>query len=56
MLAADVEKSWHASTVEEAVARLGTDPVKGLTSEEARKRLQQYGFNELEKAPKPSAL
>ncbi|MCS6783680.1 MAG: calcium-translocating P-type ATPase, PMCA-type [Candidatus Caldarchaeum sp.] len=56
MLEAEAEKSWHAKTVDEVVAKLGTDPVRGLSNEEAAKRLKIYGYNELEKAPKPSAL
>ncbi|MCS7133944.1 MAG: cation-translocating P-type ATPase [Candidatus Caldarchaeum sp.] len=43
-------------TVEEVMAALVTDAAKGLSTEEARRRLLQYGPNELEKAPKPSAL
>lgn len=38
--------SWHSTTIEEVMKKLGTSP-KGLTSDEARKRLEKYGRNEL---------
>ncbi len=37
---------WHSLSVEEVLAKLGAS-LKGLTEEEARERLQKYGFNEL---------
>src|SRR5215470_17378857 len=39
--------AWHALSADEAVARLGTDPVKGLDASDASSRLQQYGPNRL---------
>src|SRR5919112_705133 len=42
----------YRRTVEEVVAGLGSDPRRGLSSEEARARLERYGPNELE-AEKP---
>jgi P-type Ca2+ transporter type 2C len=39
-------------TVEEVIAGLGSDPWRGLSTEEARARLERYGPNELE-AEKP---
>jgi hypothetical protein len=38
---------WHRINVETSVVELGTDRRAGLSSEEASKRLQQYGRNEL---------
>ncbi len=40
-------KSW-ALGVEEVNRRMGSDLVRGLTDDEARKRLQGYGYNRLE--------
>ena len=42
----------HTLSVTEAVKRLGTDPERGLTAEQARRLLEQVGPNELpEEAP-----
>lgn len=38
---------WHALTKEEVLRLLETEPEKGLTNEEAKKRLEKYGPNEL---------
>ena len=38
---------WYRLSVEDAAARLGTAPVSGLTESDARKRLDQYGPNEV---------
>ena len=43
-------------SVEEVVARLGTDPVNGLSSEEAQRRLRIFGPNELEPPKKTSPI
>ena len=45
-------KAEYRQAVEEVVAELGCDPRRGLSSEEARARLERYGPNELE-AEKP---
>eukprot|EP00499_Haloplacidia_sp_CaronLabIsolate_P004958 CAMPEP_0196769226 /NCGR_PEP_ID=MMETSP1104-20130614/410_1 /TAXON_ID=33652 /ORGANISM="Cafeteria sp., Strain Caron Lab Isolate" /LENGTH=1058 /DNA_ID=CAMNT_0042139311 /DNA_START=186 /DNA_END=3362 /DNA_ORIENTATION=- len=42
----------HALSVEDVCQQMKTDPDAGLTSEEARKRLAEYGPNELEKEEK----
>ena len=42
----------YQKTVEEVVAGLGSDARRGLSTEEARARLERYGPNELE-AEKP---
>ena len=39
--------AWHSQTVEEALARLESGP-RGLSSDEAAKRLEQFGPNELQ--------
>jgi len=44
-------QDWHALTQEEIIHQLATPPEIGLTSEEADKRLQSYGPNQLEEAP-----
>jgi len=49
----DEEKRWHALTVEETLAELGTSTL-GLSSEEANRRLKEYGPNELEEKDKIS--
>ncbi|MEM0337692.1 MAG: calcium-translocating P-type ATPase, PMCA-type [Candidatus Caldarchaeum sp.] len=50
------EVNWHSLSVEEVVARLGTDPVNGLSSEEAQRRLKIFGPNELEPPKKTSPI
>ncbi len=47
--------SWHARSSDEVLASLKTDPRTGLTTEEARRRLSQFGPNELA-APPPRLL
>ena len=42
---------WHALTPEEIIHQLATPPESGLTSDEATRRLQTYGPNQLEEAP-----
>ena len=39
---------WHACDVHTVVERLGTDGLRGLTNEEAARRLAEHGPNELE--------
>jgi len=43
--------SWHALEANEILRRLATPADKGLTSEEARQRLEQFGLNALVEAP-----
>jgi Ca2+-transporting ATPase len=47
-------KAWHALTVEEATEALNTDAGAGLSTEEAKQRLDTYGPNELEEKPPPT--
>ena len=46
---------WHAMTVEEVLCKLKTS-LRGLSEEEAKKRLEIYGFNELREELKKSPL
>jgi Ca2+-transporting ATPase len=46
----------HAESVDALVARLGTDPAKGLREDEAAARLARDGENALPSPPRPSAL
>jgi|LakMenEpi03Aug12_release.lakeMendotaPanAssembly.Ray.scaffolds.fasta_scaffold105760_5 magnesium-transporting ATPase (P-type) len=41
-------------SVDEALKHLKADKVKGLTAEEAEKRLKEHGANELESEPEKS--
>ncbi|HEY7716955.1 MAG TPA: cation-translocating P-type ATPase [Candidatus Binatia bacterium] len=45
---------WHATQVDSILGQLGTNPQQGLTPDEARRRLQTYGYNELKKETKAS--
>jgi Ca2+-transporting ATPase len=45
---------WHATQVDSVFGQLGTDPQQGLTIEEAGRRLQVHGYNELTKETKTS--
>jgi Ca2+-transporting ATPase len=47
---APANAGFHQLSVEEAVAALATGPASGLSADEARKRLAQFGPNELRKA------
>ena len=46
-------EAWHALPAKEVLERLGAQD-EGLTSEEAEKRLSQYGQNQLQEAPRPT--
>ena len=46
----------HRMQVDEAVKHLKTDLDKGLTEAEAKKRLEEYGANELDKEEEKSLL
>jgi len=39
------QKPPHTMTTEEVVESLNVDPTKGLTSEEAKRRLEKHGPN-----------
>jgi Ca2+-transporting ATPase len=48
-------QEWHALTGEQVLQHLQVYD-EGLTTEEAEKRLSQYGLNQLREAPRPSFL
>ncbi|RMD68504.1 MAG: hypothetical protein D6819_09200, partial [Gammaproteobacteria bacterium] len=43
---------WHALEIEEVIRRLETDPDRGLSAEEAARRLRRYGPNTLRRVKK----
>jgi magnesium-transporting ATPase (P-type) len=47
--------NWHAKSFKEAAEEIGSSK-DGLTAEEARKRIQQYGPNQIQKRKKDSVL
>ena len=48
------QSPWYTKPVEEVAEALGTDPKRGLTSQEAQARLERYGSNELQERPRIS--
>jgi Ca2+-transporting ATPase len=48
--------AWHAMATDDVVAALGADPERGLTSQEAARRLVEYGGNTLGEDTGPSRL
>jgi len=48
------EDIWHVLEATEIVQALQTSPKQGLSEDEASRRLEQFGPNELEEAEKPS--
>lgn len=51
---ADLSITWHAMSAEDVVSQLGTQVQAGLTSEEAARRLAEYGPNQLAEKPRPT--
>jgi magnesium-transporting ATPase (P-type) len=49
-------KDFHALKAEEVAEHLKTDPKKGLSTDEAKERLEEHGENRLEAGPDRSAL
>jgi len=45
---------WHSMAVEHVLRELDTDPHQGLSEEEARRRVERYGPNELRKEERAS--
>ncbi len=43
---------YYAQTIDEVVGDLGTDVTNGLSSDEARARLEKYGINQLAEKPR----
>ena len=52
----DVTFTWHSMSSEEVLQKLETHHQRGLSSEEAARRLQKYGRNELREKPRPTFL
>jgi P-type Ca2+ transporter type 2C len=50
------ETKWHALSVEEVIKKIKTDPDKGLSSGESKKRIEEYGRNEIPKGKKRSTF
>ncbi|NPV09594.1 MAG: cation-translocating P-type ATPase [Anaerolineae bacterium] len=50
---ADAVEQAHTHTVDAVLAALGSDANHGLGAQEAERRLEQYGPNELREAPRP---
>ena len=46
--------AWHSISGEEALDHLRTGLSTGLTSDEAQRRLDAFGYNELSETPRPS--
>src|ERR1700722_12583009 len=46
--------AWYALSPEAAAGQMGVDPDDGLAAHEARRRLEEYGPNELPAEPPPS--
>ncbi|TVQ13338.1 MAG: cation-transporting P-type ATPase [Balneolaceae bacterium] len=49
------DTKWHSMDAAETVKKLESDHEKGLSADEARRRLEEYGRNELPKGKKRSA-
>ncbi len=49
------QQEWHTLKAEEVLRHLEVKD-RGLTSDEAKRRLEQYGPNQLEEAPRPTFL
>ncbi len=52
----NLEEKWHALSAEETVQKLESDARAGLTTEQAQKRIEQYGYNELKEKEPPTFL
>ena len=53
--ASSTKQEWHALDAKEVLSHLEVQG-NGLTSQEAKKRLEHYGPNQLEEAPRPTFL
>src|SRR5262245_13224266 len=47
---------WHSTQIDSIIGQLDTDPRQGLTPEDAKRRLQVHGYNELREEAKTSPL
>jgi magnesium-transporting ATPase (P-type) len=50
------DQKWHSITVDEVIEKIKTDPDKGLDAEEANKRIEKFGRNEIPKGKKRSTF
>jgi P-type Ca2+ transporter type 2C len=48
------KQGWHSIEIASVLQKLETNPQQGLTPDEAQKRLQEYGYNELKEEAKTS--
>lgn len=53
---ADLNVSWHSISTDETLSHLGSHLELGLSSEEAEKRLQKFGLNQLEESKRTTFL
>ncbi len=51
MVMRDQDTLWHSRSIDHVAAELKTEPTRGLTADEAAKRLQRLGPNELREEP-----
>ena len=54
--APDMEITWHAMSTEQVLEELQVPLQNGLTTEEAARRLEKYGPNQLQEAPRRSFI
>ncbi|HQE93833.1 MAG TPA: cation-translocating P-type ATPase [Anaerolineae bacterium] len=52
----EIAEKWHALSIDEVAQKLGTDVRNGLTTDEVKKRLEIYGYNELTEKKPPTFL
>ena len=52
----DLSITWHAMSTEDVLSKLNTAYQDGLSSEEAARRLEKYGPNQLIEKPRPGFL
>lgn len=52
----DLKVTWHALSSNDVIDRLQSSFESGLTSEEAARRLDKYGYNQLDEKPRPTFL
>jgi len=52
----DMKVTWHALSGKEVLEKLGSGLEKGLSDEEAAKRLEKYGLNQLKEGKKTTFL
>ncbi|MGH8629932.1 MAG: HAD-IC family P-type ATPase, partial [Burkholderiales bacterium] len=51
-----METEFHAKPIQEVVGEFQSDPERGLSPEEAQRRLHKFGHNELTEKPRPGFL